>query len=195
LNISVEHGHHPCGALGQQVRRRDPVGDARVADLALRPGQALGHGRLGDQESARDLRGGQAAERAQRERDPCVERERGVAAGEDQPEPVVHDPALVRGSGGEPAFVLVGEHGGLPQLRGLDLSAAQHVERAVARGRGEPGGRIARDPGGRPVLEGLRERVLHALLGQVPVAGQPDQPGHEAAPLLGEDQGEGRLGA
>lgn len=31
-----------------------------------------------------------------------------------------------------------------------------------------------------------RERLLRALLGHVPVAGPPDQGGHDAAPLLAE---------
>ena len=39
-------------------------------------------------------------------------------------------------------------------------------------------------PSARPAVQRLRERVLGALLGQVPVPGHPDQGGDDAAPLL-----------
>jgi hypothetical protein len=80
----VDDAQHRVDALGELGRGRDPVGDPGVPDLALGPGESLRHGRLGEHEGAGDLRGGEAAERAQRERDLGVERERRVAAGEDQ---------------------------------------------------------------------------------------------------------------
>jgi hypothetical protein len=40
-----------------------------------------------------------------------------------------------------------------------------------------------------PRFEGLRESVLRALLGQVPVAGRPDQGGDDAPPLVSERVG------
>ena len=81
-----EHGGEP---LGQQVVGRHPERDAGGLDLALGPHQSLRHRRLGHQEGAGDLVGGQAAERPQRERDLGVDGERRVAAGEDQLEPLV----------------------------------------------------------------------------------------------------------
>ena len=121
----VQHAEHRRGALGQQVVGRDPVGDAGVADLALGPHQALRHGRLGDEEGAGDLCRGQAGEGAQRERDPRLERQRRVAAGEDQPQPVVRHSAVVR------LGRLVGgrQHRHLLQLGGPGRGAAQHGPR------------------------------------------------------------------
>ena len=82
---------------------------------------------------------------------------------------------------------LIRQHGGhLPELGRADRPAAQHVDGAVARRGGQPRAGPARDAVARPALQGQRERVLRALLGQVPVAGGPDQRGHHLAPLLPE---------
>ena len=50
--------------------------------------------------------------------------------------------------------------------------------------------RVARDSVARPALERARERVLRALLGEIPVAGHPDQGGDDSTPLLAEDPGD-----
>jgi hypothetical protein len=65
----VQHRQHRRQALRQLGRVRDPVRDAGVADLGLGPDDALGDGRLGDQEAPRDLGGRQAAQRPQGQRD------------------------------------------------------------------------------------------------------------------------------
>src|SRR5437773_6831960 len=49
---------------------RHAVGDPGGADLALGPDQPLGHGRLGDEEGPRDLRGREPSQEPERERDP-----------------------------------------------------------------------------------------------------------------------------
>jgi hypothetical protein len=67
----------------------------RVCDLALRAHDPLAHGRLGHKERASDLAGRHPAERPQCERHPRRHLQRWVAAGEDQPQPVVDDRALV----------------------------------------------------------------------------------------------------
>jgi hypothetical protein len=90
----VHDREHRREAVGQQVRRRDAERDPGVADLALRAYEPLGHRRLGHEERARDLLRGQPAERAQRQRDLCVERERRMAAREQQLEPLVGDRRL-----------------------------------------------------------------------------------------------------
>jgi len=54
----VEHGEHPAQPPRQQVRRRHPVRNVRVIDLAFRPHQSLRHRRLRHEERARDLGGG-----------------------------------------------------------------------------------------------------------------------------------------
>ena len=82
---------------GSSVRGRDAVRDARVADLALGPHEALRHRRLGHEERPCDLGRGEPDKRAQRERDLCLARQRGMAAREDQPQAVVLDAAVARG--------------------------------------------------------------------------------------------------
>ena len=117
-------------------------------------------------------------------------RQRRVAAREDQPQPVVVDAARRRvrpgSSGGR-------QHRDLLQLGGARRGAAQPVERAVARGGREPRAGIARDAVARPPLERAREGVLRALLGEIPVAGDPDQRRDDAAPLVAERVGDGGL--
>ena len=87
----VDDREHRGEPVGQQVRGRHAERDPGGPDLALRAHEPLRHRRLGDEEGARDLVGRQAAERPQRERDLRVERERRVAAGEEQLEPLVRD--------------------------------------------------------------------------------------------------------
>ena len=75
----------------------DPQRNAGGSDLALGPHDALRDRRLGRQGRARDLRGREAADRPQRQRELRVGRERGMAASEQQREPLV---GLVRSRGG-----------------------------------------------------------------------------------------------
>jgi hypothetical protein len=87
----IQHGGQP---LRQLAGAGDPVGDAGGGDLLLGTGDPGGHGRLAGQERVRDLGGSQPAQQPQSERDPRVHGERGVAAGEDQPQPVIGDRVL-----------------------------------------------------------------------------------------------------
>ena len=160
------------------MRGRDAVRDAGVVDLALGPHEALRHRRLGHEERAGDLGRGEAGERAQRERDLRLDRQRRVAAREDQAEPVVGDAAVVD----RDRWVVGHQDGRLPCLRRAGLRAAQPVERAVAGGRREPGARVGGHAVARPPLERPREGVLRALLGEVPVARGPDQGGDDRVP-------------
>src|SRR5579871_6101922 len=166
------------------MRRRDPERDARVRDLALGAYEALRHRRLGDEERAGDLPGGEAAERAQDQRDLRLEGERRVRAGEEQLEPFVAEGRLL---------VLVGElvHGvgDLWELAaGLDPAIApQPVDRAVARRDDQPRGGVLRRAGARPALGRDRERLLGGLLGAVEVAEEADHGGKHPPPLLAED--------
>ena len=134
----VEDGEHRAQPLGQQVVGRDAERDARVADLLLCAHEPLRHRRLGDEERVRDLGRRQAGDLAQRQRDPRLGRERGMAAGEDEREPVVGDRAHV---------VLLGRKGLEPRqqlgLAGERLLAAQPVDRTVARGRDDPRARAS----------------------------------------------------
>ena len=71
------------------------IRNAGVANLALGAHQPLRHRRRGHEKRARDLVRLEAAQRAQRQRDLRLERQRRVAAGEDQPQAIVGDFARV----------------------------------------------------------------------------------------------------
>ncbi len=133
------------------------------------------------------------------ERDLRVARQRGMTAREDQPQAIVFDATVLHSavvtvagitSGGR---IGPGEHGHLLELGGTGRGAAEPVERAVARGGGEPGRRTVRDPVAGPRLERPRERVLRALLGEVPVAGHPDEGRDDATPIRAKGGDDGRL--
>ena len=81
----VEHREHAVDTLRQELAWRHTVGDRGVADLALRPGEALRQGGLRNEERPRDLAGRQSGDRPQGQRDPGVHRERRVATGEEEP--------------------------------------------------------------------------------------------------------------
>ena len=167
-------------AIGQQVRRRHSERDARRGDLVLGPDQALGHRRLRHEERAGDLGGAEPAQGAQRQSHLGVERQRRMAAGEHELEPLVGDRRLVHD-------VLHGlglvEQG---QLRGERAIPANAVDRAVARGRQQPRPRLRGRSLARPALGRDREGVLRGLLGELEVAEEADQAREHAAPLVVE---------
>ena len=182
----VQHTEHRRGALGQHVGGWHAVRDARVADLVLGAYETLRHRGLGHEERARDLRRGEPDERAQCQCDLRLGRQCGVTAGEDEAQPVVFDATVV----GDPRLTRWSQHRDLLQLRGARRGAAQPVDRAIpGRGR-EPRARHARDAVARPSLERAREGFLRALLGDVPVARDPDQRRDDATPLLAEGVGD-----
>jgi hypothetical protein len=146
----------------------------------LAPHQPLGHGRLGNEEGAGDVGGGQAAERAEGERDLRVGGERGVTAGEQELEALVRKGGLVHG--------VLHRLGHLEQagLRGQRAIAADPVDGAVARGRRQPRARVGGRSVARPALRGDREGLLRGLLGEVEVAEEADEGSEDAAPLVAE---------
>ena len=103
-----------------------------------------------------------------------------MAAGEDQPQPVVgHGVADVVDRGRRRPR----HRGHLPQLRRLDRRAGAAGRAARLRAvvvSQAPGRRGTPSRGQRS--QRLGERVLRALLGQVPVAGEPDQRGDDRGP-------------
>jgi hypothetical protein len=104
-----------------------------------------------------------------------------MAAGEDQPQPVVLQELVV----------LVGGVGGLVVEPGRQLAKGgvepgpppQPVDGLEAAGRDQPGARVGRQAVARPLRQRRRERVLERLLGQVEVAEHPDQGGQDPARL------------
>src|SRR4029077_16874786 len=85
VEYEVDHRANALQSLRKRLAGRRAIGDPGVADLALRPGQALAERRLGHEERPGDLPRGEPGDGAQRERDARVGGERGVAAGEEQP--------------------------------------------------------------------------------------------------------------
>jgi hypothetical protein len=179
---AIHHREHGPQTFGQLVIRRHPVGNASIPDLLLGPHQALGHRIVGNQERARDLRGGQTAQRPQCQGNLGLDRQCGVAAGEDQPKPVITN--SIRGL--VAADIGRGRHRKLPQLDLTHGSAAKPVHGSVPGSRLQPTGRVGRHTVTRPTLQRPRERVLSTLFGQIPVTGDTDQVCHHPAPLGAE---------
>jgi hypothetical protein len=173
------------------MRWRHTVGDRRVADLLLGTDKTLGHGRFGGQEGSGDLSRRQPGQGPQGQGDPRLQRQRGVATGEDEPEPIVWDVFCVHV--GSPWVLWRRQQHRLLELGCLGRMPAQPVERPVTRHRCEPCPWPPRDPVARPRPERRREGVLRALLGQVPVAGHADQRGDDLAPFVGERIGDRRM--
>ena len=129
-----------------------------------------------DEERVRDVRRRDAAHEPQRQRDLRLARQRGMAAGEDEPQPVVGDPSA------SSALVVLR----LEQQRELRLQrapAAQEVEREAARDRREPRAGARGDAVARPGLERADVGVLHRLLGGVEVARHAHRRGEHVGPL------------
>ena len=122
----------------------------------------------------------QAAEQAQRERHLDAGRQGGMAAGEDQPQPVVgHRPLLRR-------FVAHVHERRLGMSILARRFAPEPIDRAVLRRGDDPAHRARRRAARRPAPQRLGERVLHRFLGEVDVAEDADQHGDRAAVLRAE---------
>jgi hypothetical protein len=104
-----------------------------------------------------------------------------MAAREDELEPLVRDRRLVH-------FALRGfGHVEQPRLRRERAIAADPVDRAVSRGRHEPGTRTGGGSVARPPLGGDRKRLLSGFLGKVEIAEEADQGGENAGPFVAKD--------
>ena len=104
-----------------------------------------------------------------------------MAAGEDQLEPLVWDRHVRQ--------FLLAHLVGVEQagLRGECPLAPDPVDRAVPRGRQEPGPRVSRHPGLGPALGRDRERLRGGLLGEIELTEETDQGGEDMSPLVAED--------
>jgi hypothetical protein len=130
----------------------------------------------------RDLFRPQAAHLAQRQRHLRVGRQRRMAAGEDQPQPIILDTLFVGPGVGRNGDLLCG-------TRFVELIEprlpAQAVNRLEAARRHQPRPRIPRHSLARPLLECGSERVVQRFLGGVEVAEQTDER-REHAPRFGD---------
>ena len=169
-----ENGAQP---VGEKVRRWDAQRNPRIPDLPLRAHEPLRERRLGNEETAGDLRRRETADEAQRQRDLRVRGERRMAAGEDQLEAFVGD-GLLRGLG---KLFGAGEQLGLARER---LVAPDAVYRAVARGRDDPRTGIRRHAVQRPPLRSANERVLNRVLGEVEITEDAAEDRDRLRPLI-----------
>ncbi len=174
----VDDCQHRGQTVRQQMRRRDTERDARRPDLRLGTDEPLGHRLVRDEEGAGNLLDGQPAERAQRQRDLRVERERRMAAREQQLQPLVGNRRLVH--------LVLRRLGDVEQaqLLGVDTVAAKAVDAPVTSRGDQPGPRALRLALARPALRGDRERLLGSFLGEVEVAEEADQRSQDATPLV-----------
>jgi hypothetical protein len=89
--------------------------------------------------------------------------------------------------------VVLFRHGELRKARqelGLPCEGAlspEAVDRAVAGGREDPGGRVLRASALRPPLERRGERVLDGVLGPLEVAQETSEDGDGTTPFVAED--------
>ena len=177
----VEDREDGLEALGQALGDGHAERDAGELDLLLRAHQALRHGRLVDEERVRDLGRREASERAQRQGDLRVQRQRRMAAGEHQLEALVGEGVLVHG-----VFSPLG-HIEQPGLGGQHPIAADAIDRPVASDGDQPAGRARRRPLAGPTRRGAREGLLRGLLGEVEVAEEADQCREDAIPVVSKD--------
>src|ERR1700761_5984077 len=130
-----------------------------------------------------------------------LQRQRGVTEGEDEAQAVVLDPALVTIVVVEtiaPVRSVPFIHHALlrrlfQQLRAAPLTA-QTVDRPVLGDGRQPRARAVRDAVRGPAPQSLREGLLSAFLGQVPVAGAPNEGRDDAPPFLRERLRDRRAG-
>jgi len=143
-------------------------------DRRLRAADALRHRGLGDQEGRGDLRRGQSAHGAQRQRDLAGHGQRRMAAQEQQFQRVVTVGRLVgvrdrvRGTAEQLRLRRRGEDRVLAAAP--RTVAAELVDQDAGRDRQQPGARALRDPVLGPVLRRLEQRLLGGVLAGVELA-------------------------
>jgi hypothetical protein len=158
--------------LGQLLARRHLIRNVRIADLSLGADDALRERRRRNEKGARDFLGFQTAHLAQRQRNAGVGAQRRMAAGENQPEPIVLHGLLVDVLGRHAALDLLGDAG---HRRVEPRAAPQPIDRLEAAGRDEPRARIVGKAVLWPAVERRGEGVVHRLLGEIEIAKEADE--------------------
>ena len=175
----VERREHLGKPVRQLVRVGHPVRDVRVDDLALGAHDPLRHGRLGDEEGIRDLAGGHAHDGAQRQRDLCVARDRGMTAREDAAA------GGRRGPGAPPVPSRRSATGA--SLRYAVSRRRRSMARRRAVWRSQAAGRSGTPSTGQ-LLQRDDDRILDEVLGEVEVAGHADERAADQGDLVAEDR-------
>ena len=172
---------HGVDAVGQVFGRRDIERNARVANLRLCADDALSQCGRSSEKCTGDGFGREIANFAKRECNLPVGRKRGVAASEDEAEPIVFDVvAIGRRSGARGLVELFGDFG----ERGIKPgAAADGVDRFEAAGRDEPCAGIVGHAFFWPLFHCRGEGIVKGFFGEVEVAEQADERGEHAARL------------
>ena len=151
-------------------------------------------GRVRQQEGARDLFGGEAADHPQRQRGAGLARQARMAGGEDQPQQFVADIVVER-------CVQIG-HGLLlllhvPRhdvvLAREHLAAAQMIQRPALGGRHQPGAGLFRHAGRGPMLDRRQQGFLRQILRQRHVAQHPRKAGDQPRLLDAPNRNNGAM--
>ena len=129
----------------------------------------------------RDLRGGKAADQAQRERDASVHPEHGMARGEDEPQHVIIDHLIQRllQSVSKPLLLPLQLARQSSMLLYEHAAAPQRIDRAPLRRGHQPCPGIVRDAFLGPNFEGTHKRILSQLLGYADIVGDASNRGDE----------------
>jgi hypothetical protein len=156
----VQHGAQSFGPLrpGGQAEVEPGAGDG-----LLGPADPLRHRRLRDPERRGDLRRGQAADGAQRQRDLAGRGQVRMAAAEQQGQRVVPVGVLGVGRGTE-QFGRRGGHRGLFLAGPSRLLAAYLVRQPPRRDRDQPSARVVGESARRPLLRGREQGFLAGVL-------------------------------
>lgn len=182
----VEDLQHRIQPLGEQVRRRNAVGDPRAPDLRLGAHEPLRHGGLGDQERPGDLPGPEASHHLEGEGDAHVGGQRRMAAGEDQPEGILVFRPPLRGPVAGPELLRRLQPPQPLQLPPEIRVAAEPIHGAAA-GRGdEPGRGPWRHAFPPPPLQRQHHGLAQDVFRQLEVSAEPDQRGQDGRMLLPE---------
>jgi hypothetical protein len=196
----VDHAEHRTEPPGQVLTPRHPERDPGLPDLPLGPHQPLRHRRLRHQKGGRDLRRGQPAHAAQRQRHPRLRIQRRMTAHKDQPKLIIltgssptHISRLVRLANPVPvSHISPSRPGDLDQPRGLGLLdrtpalPPQPVQGLVPRRAGQPGAGVGRHPGDRPGRDREEAGLLYRVLGGLEVPEHLGERGHGRPPAVAE---------
>jgi len=169
----LEHRREPLGALGPA---RDLERHLRLGERTLGPHDALRDRRLRQEKGARDLRGGEAAEQAQCQRDARLGGEDRVASGEHQTQQIVADVVVelrvdIRCFAQQ--LFLLSERLDLLGQPGLP---AQRVDRPVLGDPHQPAARVVGHARLGPLRQRRDQRVLRELLRRPDVAHDAREP-------------------
>ena len=161
----VDHAEDRRQTGGETLSPGDLERQMSLGERAFRTDDSLRDGRLGNEESARNLLRRQPAQEAERESDSRFDRENGVTGNENEAQHVVLDGVVdLRFEIWKSPLSLGVELSDLLVLARSERVSPQRVYRAISSRGLEPSPWIVRDAGLRPLRERRDERVLSQVL-------------------------------